>query len=244
MVGRGVVGLRIFVAPELLVAGEVAVRGDEHHYVGVVRRARVGDAVELVDGAGRRASGEIVAITGDETRVRVAAVQAVVVAPPHVRVLVPWIKGERMDQCLEKLVEVGADAIVVWPAARGVVKLDRDRLAARIGKARAAAQAAARQSGRAAVPLVTSADSLVAAVAALPADGLRFALDPCADRAELPSLCPDVTFASGPEGGFTSGELDALFAAGFAPLGLGPRTLRAETAPVVAVALVRAATRS
>jgi 16S rRNA (uracil1498-N3)-methyltransferase len=157
---------------------------------------------------------------------------------------VPWIKGERMDQCLEKLVEVGVDAIVVWPAARSVVKLDGERLANRIGKAQAAAQAAARQSGRAAVPQVTSADSLAAAIAALPEDGLRFALDPCADRAALPSLCPDVTFASGPEGGFASAELDALLVAGFASLGLGPRTLRAETAPVIAVALVRAATGS
>jgi len=236
--------LRIFVAPDALAVGDVSVRGEEHHYVGVVRRARVGDVVELVDGAGRRASGEVVAITANETRVRVAAVEAVVAAPPHVRVLVPWIKGERMDQCLEKLVEVGVDTIVVWPAARSVVRLDGERLAARIGKAQAAAQAAARQSGRAAVPVVSSAETLAAAIAELPLGGLRFALDPCADRAALPSLCPDVTFASGPEGGLTSAELDALLGAGFASLGLGPRTLRAETAPVVAVALVRAATTS
>jgi len=51
-----------------------------------------------------------------------------------------------------------------------------------------------------------------------------------------------VTLVSGPEGGFAPEELDALSA--FTAIGLGPRVLRAETAPVVAVALVRAQTAS
>jgi len=45
-----------------------------------------------------------------------------------------------------------------------------------------------------------------------------------------------------PEGGLAPGELAQL--ASFTPLGLGPRVLRAETAPMIAVALIRAATRS
>jgi 16S rRNA (uracil1498-N3)-methyltransferase len=52
----------------------------------------------------------------------------------------------------------------------------------------------------------------------------------------------DITVVSGPEGGLTPAELGQL--ASFTPLGLGPRVLRAETAPMVAVALIRAATRS
>ena len=47
---------------------------------------------------------------------------------------------------------------------------------------------------------------------------------------------------SGPEGGLAPGELDQLTS--FTPLGLGPRVLRAETAPMIAVALIRALTRS
>lgn len=68
-------------------------------------------------------------------------------------------------------------------------------------------------------------------------------LHPGADRA-APPAADDVTLVSGPEGGLAPAELDALAAAGFAHLGLGPRTLRAETAPVIAVALIRAATGS
>jgi 16S rRNA (uracil1498-N3)-methyltransferase len=255
--------VRIFVAQ--LAAGELTITGDEHHYLHRVRRARPGDAGELVDGAGHRAAATIERISGDATVVRAGVPELVPAAAPRIRVLVPLIKGDRMDICLEKLVEVGADEIVVWPAARAVVRLDGDRLDARVQKFRAAVQAAARQCGRASVPTVTSADSLAAAIglpptapslagtgsatgeapspAPAPHACLRFVLDPGAERAAIPGA-DDITIISGPEGGLAPEELDALAAAGFASLGLGPRVLRAETAPVVAVALVRAATNS
>jgi 16S rRNA (uracil1498-N3)-methyltransferase len=243
--------VRIFVAPGTLAAGELRVTGDEHHYLARVRRARAGDAVELVDGAGSRAQAIIEAITDDAAVLRASAPERIAPRPPFVRALVPPIKGDRMDACLEKLVEVGADEIVVWPAARAVVRWDGERRLARRGKYEAALQAAARQCGRAHVPALAFADDLGAAIghgarAGVP-DGLRVVLDPASDG-ELAGLAlgeaADVTVASGPEGGLSPGELEQLARAGFAPVGLGPRVLRAETAPVIAVALIRAATRS
>jgi len=234
--------MRIFVSPEALAAGELRVRGDEHHYLGRVRRARVGDPIEVVDGHGRRAAATIERITDDETMLRVAAPETVASRPPHVRALVPLIKGDRMDSCIEKLVEVGVDSIVVWPAARSIVRFDAARRDGRLAKYRAQVQAAARQSGRAQVPEVSHAIDLAAAIAGLP-DGQRLVLDPAAD-AVLSPVGDDVTIASGPEGGLTAGELEQLAAAEFVGVGLGPRVLRAETAPPIAVALIRAATRS
>jgi 16S rRNA (uracil1498-N3)-methyltransferase len=230
--------MRVFVTP--LAAGEAIVRGDEHHYLARVRRARPGDAVELVDGAGQRAAAVIERVEADATVLRAGAAEAIAAVLPHVRVLLPLIKGDRMDACIEKLVEVGVDEVVVWPAARSVVRLDGDRRAGRLAHYRATAQAAARQSGRAAIPEVQLVDSLAAAIGALPA-GARVVLDPGAERTQVPSG-DDVTVVSGPEGGLAPAELDAL--GDFTRLGLGPRVLRADTAPVVAVALVRAATNS
>jgi 16S rRNA (uracil1498-N3)-methyltransferase len=232
--------MRIFVAPPL-VQGELTITGDEHHYLQRVRRARAGDPVELVDGEGHRATATIERITSDATIVRAGVAERVVDALPRVRVLLPLIKGDRMDICLEKLVEVGVDEIVVWPAARAVVRLEPDRRDNRLAKYRAALQAAARQSGRASVPAISAADSLAHAMAGL--TGARLVLDPGADRQPLPAA-DELTIVSGPEGGLVPDELDALATAGFGALGLGPRVLRAETAPVVAVALVRAATGS
>jgi 16S rRNA (uracil1498-N3)-methyltransferase len=234
--------LRIFVAPELLAAGDITVRGDEHHYLAHVRRARPGDLVELFDGAGRRAAATIARLGDRDTTLIATAPEAIIAALPRVRALLPLIKGDRMDSAIEKLVEVGVDAILVWPAARSVARIDDARRDARLAKYRAIAHAAARQSGRAQVPDVGIADSLAAAIAGLPADGLRLALDPTSDGALDPAGAADITVVSGPEGGLAPDELDRL--AGFTAIGLGPRVLRAETAPMVAVALIRAATRS
>lgn len=229
--------MRIFVSPEQLVEGELQVSGDEHHYLGRARRARVGDVVDLVDGAGRRASGTIIDMTDIATRLRVAAPEVIASRLPHVRCLLPLIKGDRMDYALEKLVEVGVDSIIVWPAARAVVRLDPDRRQARLEKYAAGLQAAARQSGRAQIPSIEYADSLAAAVTSLPA-GARFVLDPSSDTSMAVGTETDVTIVSGPEGGFSPDELE-LAARTFVAIGLGPTVLRAETAPVVAVAIAK-----
>lgn len=226
--------MRIFVSP--LVAGELVVRGDEHHYLGRVRRARVGDPVELVDGQGSRAAAAIVAIRESETVLDVGSVETIAEALPRITALIPWIKGDRMDVCLEKLVEVGVTDIIVWPAARAVVKLDGERRTTRIAHHQSALQAAARQCGRAQIPTIHAVDSLAQAIAGR----TGVVLDPAVERGKLPTT--DTSIITGPEGGFAPAELDAL--AGWTSIGLGPRVLRAETAPVIAVALIRAATRS
>ncbi len=233
--------MRIFVDPARLAAGTLMITGDEHHYLGRVRRARPGDRVELVDGAGRRAAAVIARIAETATELTVEDPEAITAAPPHVRVLIPLIKGDRMDQCLEKLVEVGCDEIVVWPAVRAVVKLEAERRDARIAKYAAMIQAAARQCGRAQIPQVRWADGLTAAIASLP-EGLRLVLDPTSDAPLESTGTTDVTLVSGPEGGLAPQELEAL--AAFTSVGLGPRILRAETAPVIATAIIRAQTRS
>jgi 16S rRNA (uracil1498-N3)-methyltransferase len=239
--------VRVFVDPSVLAAGELVVRGDEHHYLAYARRARVGDAVELVDGAGRRAAATIAAIASDATTLAVGAPEVIASKPPFVRVLIPLIKGDRMDTCLEKLVEVGVDEIVIWPAARAVVRLDADRRDSRLAKFAAMIQAAARQSGRAQVPSVRIVDDAIAALS----DGLvakrtsmRIVLDPTSDASLAVGDAMEITIASGPEGGMTADECAHFAKAGFAGIGLGPRILRAETAPIVAVSVIRALTQS
>ena len=234
--------MRIFVDPADLTAGTRVVRGDEHHYLSIVRRARVGDAVELVDGSGRRAAATIAAIASDATTIEVGTPETIVQRPPHIRALVPLIKGDRMDVCLEKLVEVGVDAIVVYAATRSVVRLEADRRDARLAKYQAGLQAAARQSGRTQIPNVRIVDDLRSAIAA--ASGMRIVLDPASDLPLTAGDAADVTIASGPEGGFTADECLQFANAGFAAIGLGPRVLRAETAPIVAVSVIRTLTRS
>jgi 16S rRNA (uracil1498-N3)-methyltransferase len=229
--------IRIFV--DIVATGELAIAGDEHHYVSHVRRARVGDTIELVDTAGRRASAVIAKLTADVTFVTLGEVEVANPVTPRIQALVPLIKGDRMDTCLEKLVEVGVDQVVVWPAERSIVRLDGDKLEGRLAHYTAVLAAAARQSG-ALPPTIAHAASLRGAVAGL-SPGARLVLDGHAERASAPSD-PLISVVSGPEGGLSPAELEFLASEGFTGFGLGPRVLRAETAPVIAVAILRAAT--
>jgi 16S rRNA (uracil1498-N3)-methyltransferase len=185
---------------------------------------------------GHRASAKIVRMSEGETVVEVGEVEAVVEPRPHVRVMLPLIKGDRMDYAIEKLVEVGVNEVIVWQAERSIVRLDAAKRDARVAHYAAVVEAAAKQSGRATLPTVAFFAELRHAVRALP-EGERYMLDQAGERAAI--TADDVTIISGPEGGFSWIEIDQLAAGGFAGMSLGPNTLRAETAPVVAVALIR-----
>ncbi len=234
--------IRARVPRELLVAGapgSLRLTGPEHHYLSRVRRVRVGEELELFDGEGGRARARVVALDGEGCELRVESLERVPHAGARLSALVPLLKGERMDVCVEKLVEVGCDRLVLWQAERSVVRLEGARRAARVERIAAQAEAASRQSGRAAVPEVVGVWSLVEALARSDEE-LKVVLDPAAPRLDPAASAPrSVALLSGPEGGLTPTELEQAVAAGFALASLTETVLRAETAPAIAVALWR-----
>lgn len=234
---------RLIVAPERLVAGRLTIDGDDHAYLFRVRRLAVGDAVVVFDGTGREAPAVAIEIGAAHAVLEVAAPRDVPRPAPHITVVQAALKGERMDWCLEKLVEVGADAIVVVETARAVVRLDAERRAKRLVRHQRIAQEAARQCGRADVPRVSATADLGAALAALTAE-VRLVADPSSDAALLaavPASAASLVLVVGPEGGLTADEVGAAVAAGCAPVSLGGTILRAETAGAAAVFAIRAA---
>lgn len=247
------------VATAQLAAGTLRLSGPEHHYLMRVRRVRVGEAVELFDGAGAAAAAVIEAMDGEATTFRVEEVRREVPVTAHLTAIIPLLKGERMDQCVEKLVEVGCDRLVLWEAARAVVRLEAGKREARLERIRAQVAAAVRQCGRATIPEVEGVWTLAEVIERTAADAAagarRIVLVPAAVRmvpsslsslSSAPSearLRSSVLLLSGPEGGLSVEELQQLNGAGFEPASLTDTVLRAETAPVVAVAIWRWAER-
>jgi 16S rRNA (uracil1498-N3)-methyltransferase len=163
-----------------------------------------------------------------------------------VRLLVALAKGEKMDLVVQKTTELGVAAILPFEAERSVVRLDAERGEERARRWRRIAEEAARQCGRADVPEVAVPATLARALAAVPrSHALHLLLAPGAGAARPAG--PAVAAAPlghaivvGPEGGLSPGEVAACLAAGARVTSLGPRTLRAETAAIVAVALAQA----
>jgi 16S rRNA (uracil1498-N3)-methyltransferase len=230
--------IRVSVALAGVNAGELTIDGDEAHYLTRVRRVRAGEQLQLFDGEGRIAAATILRLTSTTVVVETQTPHTAPRLLPHITAMIPLIKGDRFDYCLEKLVEVGVDEIIVWAADRAVVKLDATRALTRLDKWRAAITAATRQAACAHEPTITG----VVTLHEVPRRGRTVFLHPRGDQhlsLATTSDTSNITVISGPEGGFSPSEIEFLVRENCQAADLGPRILRAETAPVIAVSLLR-----
>ena len=186
------------------------------HHVFRVLRLRDGEAVTVTDGRGRwrvcRSSGATIEPDGDEQ------FEPAPTDPLTIAFAIP--KQDRPEWIVQKLTELGVDRIVVLHAARSVVRWDAERAVKHIAKLERVAIEATQQSRRVWLPTVAgpvAASELLPGAAAAEPGGREIGV---ADR----------ILAIGPEGGWSSGELDLAGA----KVSLGPTVLRVETAALAA----------
>jgi 16S rRNA (uracil1498-N3)-methyltransferase len=212
-----------------------------------VLRLQPGDALTLFDGQGGEWSAQVRTMGKREVRAEVQAHHAVErELPIAVTLALAMPAGDRMDFVVEKATELGAAAIVPLIAERSVLRLAGERAEKRRAHWQAIAVAACEQCGRNRVPQVAAPLPLPTWLAALSAPaagharwllGWREAQSWAAARASCASS-HGALLLSGPEGGFSDAEEALARARGFAAVTLGPRVLRADTAPLAALAAI------
>jgi 16S rRNA (uracil1498-N3)-methyltransferase len=150
--------------------------------------------------------------------------------------------NERMDALVEKATELGVARIQPLVCERSVLRVAGERAARKAAHWHAVAVAACEQCGRNRVPDIAEPLALPAWLRGLePEPAQKRCLLSTGDAPPWPSARPEargIVVLSGPEGGFTSGEEAAACAAGFVAYSLGPRVLRADTAPLAALAWI------
>jgi 16S rRNA (uracil1498-N3)-methyltransferase len=230
---------RIFVPPERLDGDRVTLTGEPHKHLAKVLRLQEGDDVLVFDGRGREIEARVVSVGARAIELALGMRRAIELAPVRITLLQAVPRGERMDLLVQKTTELGVAAIVPVLARRSVARPP----AGRARRWQTIASEAARQSGRADVPVVAEVVELDAALSA--ATGMKLLLweeeRGTSLKGALGQVPREVALLVGPEGGWAPEEVEAARRAGFVAVGLGPRVLRVETAAIVAVTLVQAA---
>ncbi|MDF7626629.1 RsmE family RNA methyltransferase [Lactobacillaceae bacterium L1_55_11] len=220
--------------------------GDTYQHLARVLRAKVGQQVELVSADQKLYLAQVKEVDANGLTLSVLEeIPAQVELPIRVTLVVSPVKNDRNDWLVQKATEMGADRIVFTDMARTVAAWKPSVQAKKLARMGKIAKAAAEQSHRLKVPAIDYLKTdeainlnkdlgLVAweEVAKAGEDGQLYQrLNQCQAGQELVAWF-------GPEGGLTEKEINALTAHGFAKVGLGPRILRAETAPLYFLAAV------
>ncbi|MFB6264741.1 MAG: 16S rRNA (uracil(1498)-N(3))-methyltransferase [Bradymonadaceae bacterium] len=243
---------RIAVAPEHLPDRDLSGRAYElpdraAHYVRDVLRMSEGTELEVIDGTGRLLEGTLHRVERETVRTLVARDEESNAgeSPLELTLFQAIPKGDRWKWIIQKATELGVDRIVPLETSRTVVDIAEEKIDAKRSRWRRIGRSAARQCRRVHSPDVSAPRSVASALA---------------DDSEAPALVAhpedqpprlarqlrglDQTTASlsiwiGPEGGFTPDEVDTVVESGGDTVGLGPRTLRAETAAIAALTIAQ-----
>lgn len=230
--------IRVYTSTPLTAGQSLALDTPASNHLARVLRARVGDSVTAFNGDGYDYRGTISEITKLTVVVALTEVLAPVAESPlDITLGLAISKGDRFDWAIQKATELGVTRIVPLLTERVDVKLSGERSEKKQRHWQGVVISACEQCGRATVPEVAPVQALRSWLATVDA-ACKLVLHHHNVAPLTGSAPPSIALLIGPEGGLSEADLEAAFAGGFAPLRLGPRVLRTETAPAVALAVL------
>jgi 16S rRNA (uracil1498-N3)-methyltransferase len=237
---------RRFRVPPEHIQGQQAFIDDpqEIRHIRSVLRLGEGDPVNLFDGQGNEYQASIVRITQGRVILSLEpeAPSVSMESPAKIILGVALLKAPKFDWLLQKVTELGVSEIVPFSSSRVVPRWGEGQTGSRRDRWEKIAAEAAKQCGRAAIPEIhplRSFEEALAFDAGRAARVLLWEKEKAVRLAETVAHSSRVFVLVGPEGGFSDEEALRAQAAGFQPVRLGPRILRAETAGVAIVALLQ-----
>lgn len=219
--------------------GIAELRGDEAKHLSRVLRVEPGQVYELSDNR-QKYLGKVMAVDKDVVRFEIIETLPAERDTPAIHLYVAIIKFEHFEWGIEKATELGVDRIVPVQSARTEHGLDK-AVANRMERWHRIVIESSQQSRRTFLPEL--GEALRFREVAAQAAGMRIILDENREGQKLAALGKTgdpISLLIGPEGGWTDEERTLASSAGWKTASLGPRILRAETAWLAALAILRA----
>jgi 16S rRNA (uracil1498-N3)-methyltransferase len=212
----------------------------QSHYLGKVLRMQAGRELVLFNGQGGEFAAVITEVHKKSVSVRVGEFTADNrESPLPLELAIGVSRGERMDWVLQKATELGVTKITPLMTERTEVKLGGERADKKMDHWQQILVSSCEQCQRNLLPALSEPMTLDDWLAQCDAE-LKLVLHHRDSKGLSQHLKPaSLALLIGPEGGLSEEEISAALAQGFAPLTLGPRVLRTETAPLAAISLVQ-----
>ena len=217
------------------------------HYLRHVLRIKVGQSITVFNGDGNDYHGTIADIKRKIIQVRLDDIEPLTNTSKesslYITLVIGISKGDRMDWVVQKATELGVHNIQPLLTNRVDTKLNASREEKKIEHWESVAISACEQCGRSVLPKI-SHPIKIADWLSETRDTLKLVLTPSGKtlknlNSELDHQPKEIDLLIGPEGGFTQEEIEAALNENYFPLSLGPRILRTETAPLVAISLMQ-----
>tara|TARA_R100001377_G_scaffold79266_1_gene57437 strand:+ start:79 stop:807 length:729 start_codon:yes stop_codon:yes gene_type:complete len=231
---------RLYTPQALRGNSELLLVDDAAHYIAKVLRLRAEDYIRVFNGSDGEYSARIIAIDKKSvTALLDSRLEGGADPSLAIHLGLGLSRGERMDYAIQKATEAGVGSITPLLTERCEVKLKGDRIDNRMSHWERVAISACEQSGRCVVPTIASPLTL-AEWLSLSRTGANFVLDHRGEQGLAAAQKPEaVTFLIGPEGGLSEEEVMLAKENDFKLVRIGPRVLRTETAPIVAISLAQ-----
>lgn len=228
---------RIAIAPNQLQQNQILLTKEQQHYLNRVLRLQKGDRFIAMDGMGKW---WLAQLQGEQAQVLEPLTVETELAV-SITLMLALPKGNGFDEVVRCCTELGVTCIAPVVSDRTLLNPSPQKLE----RWRRIAAEAAEQSERAFIPTILEPVSFDVSLSSFVTNHKYI----CEARGNYPHLknClhnqaeMSIVIAIGPEGGWTDKELENAIQAGFEPVSLGRRILRAVTAPIVALSLISAA---
>jgi len=237
---------RIYVTPQDITAERIIVNNkDDAHHLRDVLQLRAGEKVAAFDGKGNEYAC-VIEGAGDKVILGIKKRNSLHKKKEAFTITVACAipKNSRFDDIVDKLTQLGADKIIPLAAERGVVKIAKEKEAARLERWRKIARSASCQSQRNTIPVVESLKDVKEVLAQAKEYDLKLIPTLPGKRKALKDIFArarpkNILIFIGPEGDFSQREIEAALKAGCIAVSLGDTVLRVETAAVAAASYIR-----
>ncbi len=233
-----------FVLPKMIKGTKATIIGEDVQHIRRVLRLTTGDEISLSDGKGAIFRARIESINHKSIVAAILKEEKHQEQLPFVTLFQALPKGTKMDLIIRQATELGIKEIVPLVTERSLVHLDKKSAEKRIIRWRRIAEEASKQSRRAYLPDFSDIMKWEEALESLRSYGLIIVPWEEEKAAGIRKILREtggkkqVAAVIGPEGGFTSLEIETLKGAGARIVSLGENILRTETAAIAAIAII------